>query len=128
MDMGTDDENKEKNFDKLSELLKKYYKPPKELDEEELWESTSKKIESLFHKEIISDKKCDNDGIILPEEERYWRGLEEYIQNKVSSLRHKTITDHLLRCKECRVNYNKMLDKKKVINQLLENVLTAQVR
>ena len=68
MDMGTDDENKEKNFDELSELLKKYYKPPKELDAEELWESTSKKIESLFHKEIISDKTCHNDGIILSDE------------------------------------------------------------
>ena len=115
--MGTDDENKEKNFDELSELLKKYYKPPKELDAEELWESTSKKIESLFHKEIISDKKCDSAGIILSDEERYWTGLEEYIQNKVSSLRHKTITDHLLRCKECRVNYTKLLDKKKVIDE-----------
>lgn len=125
--MGTDDagKNNEKNFDDLSELLKKYYKPPKELDAEALWESTSKKIESLFHKEIVSEKKYDTSEKLLSEEERYCLGLEEYIQNKVSSMRHKIITDHLLRCPECRANYNKLLDKKKLI---FENVLTAQVR
>ncbi len=116
--MAVDDENKDKSQDDIGELLRKYYKPEKELDPESFVKNVSRKIDSLFHKEIFSDTLTDSDNNNLSEEERYWLGIEEYIRNEVSSLKHKAITDHLLICKECRHNYNLLLDKKKVIKEL----------
>jgi len=113
--MVTDDENKNKPYDEISELLKKYYKPEKELDADLFVEQVTRKIDSLFHKEIFSDKGMSIEGRILSDEERYWLGLEEYINNEVSSLKHKSITDHLLKCSECRQNYDNLLNKKKPI-------------
>lgn len=114
--MGTDGENKDKPFDEISDLLKRFYKPGKEINTEEFWEKVSKKIDSLFHKEVLSEKTHDSSGAILSEEGRYWLGLEEYIKNEISSLKHKTITDHLLQCNECRKNYVDLLDKKKPVS------------
>lgn len=111
--MVTDDENKENNIDEISSLLKKYYKPDQELNEEKFWNELSKKIESLFHKELYSEKIIDENGKLISEEERYWLGLSEYIGNKVNSLKHKEITSHLLSCSECRKNHNRLLDEKK---------------
>ena len=116
--MGTDGENKDKPYDEISDLLRKYYKPDKETNSDVFWEEVSKKIDSLFHKEIFSEKVSNEEGVVLTEEQRYWLGLEEYINNEVSSLKHKTITEHLLHCKECRQNHNDILDKKKVIYDL----------
>ena len=116
--MGTDGENKDKSFDEISDLLKRFYKPSKEIKNEEFWDKVSKKIDSLFHKEILSEATHDDKGEILSEETRYWQGLEEYIKNEVSSLKHKTITDHLLVCNECRKNYVDLLDKKKLVSAL----------
>lgn len=115
--MGTNDgkngdgENKSKSYDEISELLKKYYKPDKEVSSQEFLDAFSKKIEALFHKELMTDA-------LGSDEQRYWQGLEKYIKNEVSSLKHKSITDHLLSCKECRKNYNDLLDKKKPITTL----------
>ena len=112
--MGTDGENKDKPYDEISDLLKRFYKPDKEIDPDVFWKEVSKKIDSLFHKEIFSEKTFNDKKEVLSDEERYWLGLEEYINNEVSSLKHKTITEHLLNCKECRQNHNDFLDKKKV--------------
>ena len=109
--MGTDDTSKP--YDELSELLKKYYKPSKELSQNEFWEKVSKKINTLFHKELFSEKHFNDEGVLLSDEERYWMGLGEYISNEVPSLKHKTISEHLLSCKECMKNYTDVLDKKK---------------
>lgn len=109
--------NKDKNYDEISDLLRRYYKLPKESDSEEFIKSVSKKIDSLFHKEVMTDKCIDETGKKLSDEERYWFGLEQYINNEVSSLKHKTITDHLLKCKECMHNYTEQLDKKKLVNE-----------
>ena len=114
--MGTNDENKDKPYDEISELLKKYYKPQNEINPESFWDEVSKKIDSLFHKELYSEKVINNEGLLLSEEERYWLGLEEYVKNEASSLKHKVITEHLLKCRECRKNYNDFLDKKKPVN------------
>ena len=114
--MGTDEENKDKPYDEISELLKKYYKPSKETDPEVFAKEVLKKIDSLFHKEIFSEHCFNEQGESVLEEERYWLGLEEYLNNKVSALRHKTITDHLLKCKDCRANYTQLMDKKKVLS------------
>lgn len=110
------DDDKEKPYDEISSLLKKYYKPDKEIEPEVFWEEVSQKIDSLYHKELLSEKRVNNEGTLLSEEERYYLGLNEYINNEVSSLKHKTITDHLLKCKECRKNHNDILDKKKEAN------------
>ncbi|MBI2996418.1 MAG: hypothetical protein HYY52_06920 [Candidatus Melainabacteria bacterium] len=110
-----DGENKDKPYDGLGELLKKYYKVDNFIDSQEFWEDVSGKIESLFHKEIFSEKVVGSNGELLSDEERYWLGLEEYIKNETPSLKHKVVTDHLLICKQCRHNYNDLLDKKKVI-------------
>ena len=114
--MGTNDENKDKPYDEISELLKKHYKPQNDINPESFWDEVSKKIDSLFHKELYSEKVINNEGLLLSEEERYWFGLEEYVKNEVSSLKHKVITEHLLKCRECRKNYNDFLDKKKPIS------------
>lgn len=114
--MGTDEENKDKPYDEISELLKKYYKPDEELDPEEFTKEVLNKIDSLFHKEIFSENCFDGSGEPASDEERYWLGLEEYLTNKTSSLKHKTITDHLLKCKDCRKNYTRLMDKKKVLS------------
>ena len=114
--MGIDDENKDKPYDEISELLKKHYKPDKELDSDIFAEEVLKKIDSLFHKEIFSENYCNASRETLSDEDRYWRGLEEYLNNKVSSLKHKAITDHLLKCKDCRKNYMQLKDKKKVLS------------
>lgn len=111
--MGSDDENKDKAHDEISNLLKRFYKPSCELEQEEFWEKVSSKIDSLFHKELFSEKHFNEKGVLLSDEERYWLGLEEYLRNEVSSLKHKAISDHLLSCKECMKNYNDLLDKKK---------------
>ena len=111
--MGTDEENKNKSFDETRELLNKFYKPDKEIDKELFWQEVSKKIDSLFHKELFLEKCIDKEGKLLSDEECYWLGLEQYISNEVSSLKHKVITDHLLKCSECRKNYIDLLDKKK---------------
>lgn len=112
--MGTDNDKTGNNqSDELSELLKKHYKSEEELNPELFWKDISKKIDSLFHKEIFSSRIINELGESFTEEERYWLGFEEYINNKMNSLKHKSITDHLLLCKECRQNYNKILDKKK---------------
>ena len=108
-----DDENKNKPYDEIGELLKKHYKPDKELNTELFTEKVFKKIDSLFHKEILSDKGISESGNILSDEERYWLGLQEYINNEATSLKHTAITDHLLKCKECMKNHNFLLDKKK---------------
>ena len=113
-----DDENKNKPYDEIGELLKKHYKPDKRLDSESFTEDVFKKIDSLFHKEIFSEKSTSGAGQLFSDEERYWLGLEEYINNEVSSLKHKAITDHLLKCKECRKNHDAMLDKKKTNGML----------
>lgn len=110
--MGTDSENKDKPYDEISELLKRHYKPDKEIDPDVFWSELSTKIDSLFHSELFSQKVQNEEGVMLSEEERYWLGLEEYLRNEISSLKHKTITDHLLICKACRQNYNNLLDKK----------------
>ncbi len=112
--MPTDGDNKDNSFDEISSLLKKYYKPETEVDIDKFWEDVENKIDSLFHKEIFSSKSSNDEGNILSDEERYWLGLEEYIDNKASAIKHKTITDHLLVCKECRQNYSDYIDKKKV--------------
>lgn len=125
--MATDDENKDKPYDEISELLKKYYKPSKEVKSDEFWKSVSQKIDSLFHKEITSEKCFDGEGNLLPEEARYWLGLEEYINNQTSSVKHKTITEHLLRCKECRQNYNNLLDKKKLVYSTTVEILNKNL-
>ena len=120
--MGIDEEkgkNKDKPSDEISELLKKFYKPSKENNSEEIWSNISKKIDSLFHKEIRSEQCFDQRGALLSEEARYWLGLEEYIKNEVHSLKHKMITEHLLKCNECRKNYNDVLNKKKLVNDVL---------
>ena len=114
--MGTDEENKDKPYDEISELLKKYYKPNKETDPGIFVKEVLNKIDSLFHKEILSENYFNEKGGSASDEERYWLGLEEYLNNKVSSLKHKTITDHLLKCKDCRKNYSQLMDKKKVLN------------
>lgn len=112
--MGTKDKPPKNNSnDELSELLKKYYNPTQDINIEKLWEKVSKKIDTLFHKDILSDKQSREDGSLYSDEERYWIGLEEYINNKVDSLKHKKITDHLLSCSECRKNHNQILNKKK---------------
>lgn len=110
--MGTNGEDKP--YDEINELLKKYYKPDKELNDEEFFKNLSRKLDSLFHREVYSDKIQDNEGNFLSDEKRYWLGLEEYLKNDVSSLKHKAITSHLLACKECRKNYNDLSDKKKL--------------
>ena len=114
--MGIDDENKDKPYDEISELLKKHYKPDKELDSDIFAEEVLKKIDSLFHKEIFSENYFNENGESASDEERYWSGLEKYLNNKLSSLKHKTITDHLLKCKDCRRNYTQLRDKKKVLS------------
>ena len=114
--MGIDEENRDKPYDEISELLKKYYKPDKETDTEEFTKEVLNKIDSLFHKEIFSEVYFNDDRGPFSDEERYWAGLEEYLNNKVSSLKHKTITDHLLKCKDCRKNYIEIKDKKKVLS------------
>lgn len=116
--MTKDDENKDKQLDELGELLRKYYKPENEIDPEDLWEKISDNIDSLFHKEIMSDPYYKADGEISNTEDCYWKGLDDYINNKLSSLKHKIITDHLLKCSECRKNYVEMVDKKKVLSCL----------
>lgn len=113
--MVTDGENKDKPYDEISDLLKKYYKPDKEIDSGVFWKDLSKKIDSLFHKELYSDKVINEEGRMLTDEERYWIGLDEYIKNQTNSIKHKTITEHLINCKECRNNYNNLLNKKKLI-------------
>lgn len=113
--MATDDEYNNDSQDDLSSLLKKYFKPKEEIDPDKIWENVSKKIDSLFHKEVFSDRLLKQEGIRFSEEERYWLGLEEYIGNKVNSLKHKMISEHLLQCSECRQNYNQVLDKKKAV-------------
>ena len=117
--MGIDDENKGGSYDDISELLKRFYKPDKEIDLDGFWEEISDKIDSLFHKELYSEKIVNNDGSIMSDEERYWLGIDEYIKNEVASLKHKTITDHLLKCKECMQNYSSRLDKKKEMIELV---------
>ena len=114
--MGIDDENKDKPCDEISELLKKHYKPDKKLDSDIFAEEVLKKIDSLFHKEIFSENYFNENGESASDEERYWSGLEKYLNNKLSSLKHKTITDHLLKCKDCRRNYTQLRDKKKVLS------------
>lgn len=114
--MGIDDENKDKPYDQLSELLKKHYKPSKEIDSDIFVSDVLKKIDSLFHKEIFSDHCFNSEGEAISDEERYWFGLEEYLQNKLPSLKHKTITDHLLKCKDCRKNYTDLMNKKKELS------------
>ena len=114
--MGIDGENKDKHFDEISELLKTFYKPEDAIDPEQFWKEISRKIDSLFHKEMYSEQIINEEGILLTDEERYWLGLEGYLKNEVSSLKHKTITDHLLACKECRQKYSESLNKKKLIN------------
>lgn len=114
--MGTDDENRDRPFDEISNLLKRHYKPSKEIKADEFWEKVSKKIDSLFHKEVFSKNYKNEDGKMLSDEERYWLGLEEYIKNEVSSLKHKAITDHILMCNDCRKNYVDILDKKKLVS------------
>ena len=89
--MGTDDENRDKPYDEISELLKEFYKPSKEINSNEFWDDLSKKIDSLFHKELLSEKCFNEEGDLLSEEVRYWLGLEEYLKNEVSSVKHKTI-------------------------------------
>ena len=126
--MGTDGENKDKYFDETGELLRKFYKPDKETNQEDFWQEVSKKIDSLFHKEILSEKYFDEQGELLPEEYRYWAGMEQYIKNEVSSLKHKTITDHLLSCNECRKNYTDLLDKKKEVISLINQKTKQLVR
>ena len=126
--MGTDGENKDKFFDETGELLRKFYKPDKEINQEDFWQEVSKKIDSLFHKEILLEKCLDEQGELLSEEYRYWAGLEEYIRNEVSSLKHKTITDHLLSCNECRKNYTDLLDKKKELISLINQKTEQLVR
>ena len=132
--MATDDENwdkednKNKQYDEISELLKKHYKPQKETNPEEFVKNVTRKIDSLFHGEIISERSLDEDGNVLSDETRYWLGLEEYILNKLPSLKHKTVTDHLLDCKDCRQNYTDFLektDKKKVGDQEFLNLVAC---
>lgn len=113
--MVTNGENKDKPYDEISELLKKHYKPNKEIPQEEFLQRVVKKFDSLFHKELLSEKLFDIDGNPISNEDRYWKGLEEYISNELSSIKHKVVTEHLLNCKECRHNYNEMLNKKKEI-------------
>ncbi len=110
--------NNNDETDDVGDLLRKFYKPKEEINSDLFWDNVSKKIDSLFHKEIFTSKVCHEDGILLSDEEKYWLGLEEYINNKTSSLQHKNITDHILTCKECRKNYNDLLDKKKVFNTI----------
>ena len=117
--MGTDDENKDKPYDEISELLKKHYKPSKEIDPEDFVKEVLNKIDSLFHKEIFSENYFNENGEPASDEERYWSGLEEYLNNKIPSLKHKTITDHLLKCKDCRKNYTQLMDKKKVLSRIV---------
>lgn len=107
--MATDDDNE------LSDLLGKYYKPDIEVDLNKTWQNISKKIDSLFHEEILSNVMVKEDGSKYTTEERYWLGIEEYINNKVTSFKHRVITEHLLTCKECRKNYSDSLNKKKVM-------------
>ena len=99
-------------------------KPEKEIDSDKFWDNVEKKIDSLFHKELYSDRITDENGRILTDEERYWIGLDEYLKNQTGSIKHKTITEHLLGCKECRSNYNNLLDKKKLILESRLIVLT----
>lgn len=98
--------------DELSNLLKHFYKPNTDINIEEYWKKISGDIESLFHLEMFSEKSIKSDGSKYSDEERYWMGLEEYVSNSLSSIKHKMITDHLLKCSNCRQNYNKLLDKK----------------
>ena len=114
--MGTDEENKDKPYDEISELLKKHYKPSKEIDPEDFVKEVLNKIDSLFHKEIFSENYFNEDGQPASDEERYWLGLEKYLNNKLPALKHKTITDHLLKCKDCRKNYTNLMNKKKVLS------------
>ena len=114
--MGTDGENKDKPYDEISELLKKYYKPDKEVDPDVFVKEVLSKIDSLYHKEIFSENLCNEMTESVSDEKLYWLGLEEYLNNKVSSLKHKIITDHLLKCKDCRKNYMLLTDKKKVLS------------
>ena len=107
------DGEKNEPFDQISDLLKRYYKPDKCSDENQLVENILEKIDSLFHKELLSEKAIDDNGGLLMEEERYWLGLNDYINNKVSALKHKQITEHLLKCKACRKNHSEVLNKKK---------------
>ena len=117
--MGTDEENKDKPHDEISKLLRKFYKQDKEMDFQEFWGEVSRKVDSLFHKELFSEKSHNEYGELLSDEERYWLGLEEYVRNEVLSLKHKLITDHLIGCRECRKNYSNMLDKKKPLELCL---------
>lgn len=114
--MGTDDENKDKPYDEISELLRKHYRPSKEIDPDVFVSEVLSKIDSLFHKEIFSENYLNKSGESISDEERYWLGMEDYLNNKVSSLKHKVITDHILKCKDCRKNYTQLLDKKKVLS------------
>lgn len=107
-------EDNKNNFDEIRELLKKHYKPEQEVDVNAFTDDVMGKIDSLYHKELYLEKAHDEDGNMLSEEERYWLGLENYIANKVTALKHKEMTDHILKCKDCRKNYNQLLDKKKL--------------
>ena len=73
--MGIDDENKDKPYDEISELLKKHYKLDKELDSDIFAEEVLKKIDSLFHKEIFSENYFNENEEPASYEERYWSGL-----------------------------------------------------
>ncbi|OGI10243.1 MAG: hypothetical protein A3I68_07905 [Candidatus Melainabacteria bacterium RIFCSPLOWO2_02_FULL_35_15] len=118
--METDDENKGKPYDEISELLKKHYKSDKEADPDIFTQEVLRKIDSLFHKEIFSDNYFNEKREPVSDEERYWSGLREYLNNTVSSLKHKTITDHLLKCKDCRKNYTQLMNKKKASRDMID--------
>lgn len=117
--MPNDNDNNDNNDNDISKLLRKYYKPKDDITPEQFWDELSKKIDCLFHREVFTEKACNENGALFTDEEKYWMGLDEYVRNEVSSLKHKTITDHLLTCKDCRKNYNDLLDKKKVLENLL---------
>lgn len=112
---GDDDNFGNKPQDEISDLLKNFYKPNKEINVEEYWKKISGNIESLFHAEMFSDKIIKYGSSKYSDEERYWLGLEEYLNNEITAIKHKMITNHLLDCSACRQNFNKLMDKKKEV-------------
>ena len=99
--------------DNLSELLRKSFELPAELEEINLWERVSNKIDSEYHKELFSESLANSPEISI--QEKFIIGLSEYIDNECSPEKANIITEHLLECSSCREYYLSLIKQKKAL-------------
>jgi hypothetical protein len=81
------------------------------LEEVDLWSKLSATLDEQYHRELFIEPQ----NTLLKPAENFYRGLNEYLDNRVSSDKANSINQHLSECSNCRKQFSNLVKLRQTI-------------